>query len=203
MILNGDIVDFKWTTIGSTDDTIDNAIAWLTTLLADFPNCHFHHILGNHDAFTPYADALQILAEGHEHFHWHPTHLQVGTALFHHGDLLLSDSPQRHWNRPMHDRIGVKGKTRNIIYDATISARLHRLPEVLNQPARIARKMVQAVRYSPHPEHAGVTDIYIGHTHTPFNAYEIDGIRVHNTGSAMKHLRFNMLRVEVEEAPKP
>jgi UDP-2,3-diacylglucosamine hydrolase len=199
IVLNGDIVDFKWSTVGCNNTTIDAATRWLTSLATDHPSCRFYYILGNHDAFRPYADRLALLADAHDNLYWHPTHLQFGTALFHHGDLLLSRDPADHWTRPMHEKIGVKGGVPNMIYDATVSARLHKLPAVINQPRRIARRVTAAVRASSRPEHEQVTDLYIGHTHEPFADHESGGILVHNTGSAMKGLTFNMLHVEVAD----
>ena len=40
-------------------------------------------------------------------------------------------------------------------------------------------------------------DCYFGHTHMPFINHEHDGIRFHNTGSAIHNLEFNPLDFEI------
>jgi UDP-2,3-diacylglucosamine hydrolase len=201
LILNGDVFDFKWSTHGSLDASIPLAISWLEALMAAAPDCRVAYVLGNHDAVAPFATELEILAERQPLFQWHPTHLQFDTALFHHGDLLLHSDPIRHWQRTLDDAVAVKGEFRNVVYDATIKTRLHRAPELLNRPGRVARRVVTALRASTDPRHATVTDLYVGHTHLPFAVVEVDGIRVHNTGSAIKHLQFNMLRLSLNHTP--
>ena len=44
----------------------------------------------------------------------------------------------------------------------------------------------------------GVRDVYYGHTHLPIDGFEYDGLRFHNTGSAVRRGGFNMLTFDVD-----
>lgn len=199
IVLNGDIVDFKWSTLGSIQATIDAAIDWMSCLLRDFPGTHFHYILGNHDALQAFADRLAALAAMYHHFSWHPSHVQIGSALFHHGDLLLHADPGLHWRRKLAVDVSRKSTTANHIYDGIVACRLHHLASFVHPAQRVARQVARALRSSPYPAHTRVTDVYIGHTHSPFSVQEEAGIRIHNSGSSIKHLRFQLIAVTVNE----
>ena len=41
LVLNGDIFDFRWSTLPSVDATLDAAVAWLDRWLVEFPRCRF------------------------------------------------------------------------------------------------------------------------------------------------------------------
>jgi len=43
-----------------------------------------------------------------------------------------------------------------------------------------------------------IKHIYFGHTHVPFTDHEHNGRSYHNTGSTIRGLKFNMLKIEVE-----
>jgi UDP-2,3-diacylglucosamine hydrolase len=42
-----------------------------------------------------------------------------------------------------------------------------------------------------------VRDCYFGHTHLPFSGFDHEGVRFHNTGSAIHNLEFNPLWFDV------
>ena len=42
----------------------------------------------------------------------------------------------------------------------------------------------------------GLTDIYLGHSHLPFSDFSYAGLTFHNTGSTIRGLEWNMLKVE-------
>ncbi len=48
-VLNGDIFDFRWSTLPTADDSLDAAVAWLRALVTEHPHCRFFYTVGNHD----------------------------------------------------------------------------------------------------------------------------------------------------------
>ena len=199
LVLNGDIVDFKWSIRGGPAATHRATIEWLGRLLDRLPRCTIHYVLGNHDSLRLHAEGLATLAARRPRFHWHPAWCRIGARLFHHGDLLLHPEPARHWERPLGEASPVKSAGWNALYNATVAARLHGVPaRLLHGPEPVAARVLKALRMSPHPEHRGITDVYVGHTHRPFTGIDIDGVRVHNTGSSIRHLESRPLHFDVE-----
>ncbi|MEM7233611.1 MAG: hypothetical protein AAF517_15655, partial [Planctomycetota bacterium] len=39
----------------------------------------------------------------------------------------------------------------------------------------------------------GVRDLYVGHTHRPFEVFQVGGVRIHNTGSTIVGMSFRPL----------
>ena len=87
-----------------------------------------------------------------------------------------------------------------MIYEVAIHAGLNSLTAAAKRPKWVAGRVARAVRESQIPDHGRVTDVFIGHTHNSFSNIVVDGIRVSNTGSAVKGSTFNMLPVEIADA---
>ena len=51
LVLNGDIVDFRWTTLPSKEATAHAADDWLADLCIEYPHCQFYYVMGNHDGW--------------------------------------------------------------------------------------------------------------------------------------------------------
>ena len=49
LVLAGDIVDFKWSELGSIEETAMATSEWLEDLLGESNRCEIHYLLGNHD----------------------------------------------------------------------------------------------------------------------------------------------------------
>ena len=58
-VLNGDVFDFRWTTLDSAEKTAHVAVEWIETLARSSPNCRFFYIMGNHDGLEFFAGHLQ------------------------------------------------------------------------------------------------------------------------------------------------
>jgi UDP-2,3-diacylglucosamine hydrolase len=86
LVLNGDIFDFRWSTLPSLDVTADRAVEWLRSVRAAYPACEIHYVRGNHDCPAFFTDRLDQLANSMERFRWHEYGVRIGTALFVHGD---------------------------------------------------------------------------------------------------------------------
>lgn len=51
------------------------------------------------------------------------------------------------------------------------------------------------------PDFSGrIENVYFGHTHRPFSNFAYKGIFFHNTGSAIKGMKYNMLEFEIQDS---
>jgi UDP-2,3-diacylglucosamine hydrolase len=194
-VLNGDVFDFRWTTLGSIEKTTHAAIDELETFAQKYPQCRFFYIMGNHDAFEPFARHLDELAERRDNFFWHPSHLRIGNQLFLHGDLALDDDFPDPFQRELLPAAKKKGRSAQMGYRMIVAARVHRFICWFHSPQWCARRILRSLR-EHHPNLAeGLSDVYFGHIHNPFSNFRYDGVTFHNTGSTVRHLRCRMLAV--------
>jgi len=87
LVLNGDIFDFHWSTLGRLDRSVPAAADWLFYLAADFQKCAIHYVVGNHDCPPAFLSELCRLAAELTRFQWHEYLLRLGPSLFFHGDF--------------------------------------------------------------------------------------------------------------------
>jgi len=202
VVLNGDIFDFRWSTLRDLDTTVAAAMEWLRDLLETFPQCRVHYILGNHDWFSPFRGEIAALARHQPRLRCHEHGVRLGDALFLHGDCAHRkmdagglgryrqcwDNDRRHGALRtgaylMADRLGITQFThaRWFPRERTVERIVHYLD-----------------RAWPVWRH-NVRDCYFGHTHLPFSDYRHDGVAFHNTGSAIRGLHFNPITFEVHD----
>jgi UDP-2,3-diacylglucosamine hydrolase len=193
VVLNGDVFDFRWSTIPSTSVTIARAVEWLEYLCSLSPRCTVAYVLGNHDALRPLTVELARLAESRERFCWYPTHARFGNALFLHGDTAVGG---RHspLDRRLRDTPTDTGATYRACYRLAIRMRLHVLVSRLLSDGGVCRGIWRSLRESGGTVLDGVDHVYFGHTHAPFAEHVHGGVRFHNTGSAIKRLEFRPMR---------
>jgi UDP-2,3-diacylglucosamine hydrolase len=172
---------------------------WLRKLVHDLPRCHFHFVVGNHDCAVAFQEELIRLASTEPRFQWHEYLLRIGPSLFVHGDCA-----HRHMNdhglsrfRKMWRRDFTWSPALAIAYECVdwlgITRRVHEWHFPRQQTVeRIAFYLDNS--FPGWREHT--RDCYFGHTHLPFAHYEYDGIRFHNTGSAIHNLEFNPIWFE-------
>lgn len=196
-VLNGDTVDFRWSVLPTTQQTIDAADEWIRELTGRHPKCRFVLILGNHDNVVSLADHLTALADELDNFDWHSSHVRIGTALFLHGDLVRNGSGKGLSNRPLDRAKYHAGAVLHLCYDLAIALRLHLLYSLIHRPKRFAKRILQALRTEPNGLGDALTDVYFGHTHIPLHDYRVGGLTFHNTGSAVRGLRFSPMTVRV------
>ncbi len=194
-VLNGDIFDFRWSTLPTVDDSLDAADTWLRALVTNHPQCRFFYTLGNHDCYEPFIERLDALATETLNLQWHPSHLRLGTALFLHGDLPLAPRGSDRAARTFHPALGRNGRTLRMLYRLFVAFRGHRLLASLHQPRPCAKRIARWLRADVTGLAEGVTDVYFGHTHFAFSDFDYDGLRFHNTGSAIRGLSNRMLEV--------
>jgi UDP-2,3-diacylglucosamine hydrolase len=82
-----------------------------------------------------------------------------------------------------------------------VASRLHRSVERFISRDRCALRILTALREMAPDLRRSLTDIYFGHTHTPFTDFGVDGLRFHNTGSGIRHLQLHMLDVRSDSHP--
>jgi UDP-2,3-diacylglucosamine pyrophosphatase LpxH len=200
-VLNGDIFDFQWTTLGSVRHSMERAAGWIHELIDSAPRCRFHYVMGNHDALAPFAETLEHLAGEHPNFFFHDSYVKIGTNLFLHGDLPLCHTPPRLDRHDYMADVRRRGRFLNQAYRLFVASRLHRRVERFIKRDKCALRICTALRAMPPDQRREVTDIFFGHTHTPFTDFRLNGLRFHNTGSAIRHLDLSMLRVQSDVHP--
>ncbi|MBN1943406.1 MAG: metallophosphoesterase [Phycisphaerae bacterium] len=195
-VLNGDIFDFRWTTLETAESTAHAALAWLEDFVRRHPNCRIFYVLGNHDSWEFFTEHLDALAKRMPNFQWHPSHVRIGTSLFLHGDLPLGLKRRRKaFHRQLPQTSRTRGRFLHACYDALIFTRLHRLPGRWYWRRRCARRFLRALKREKNGLRDGLRDVYFGHTHNVFCDYHYRGVMFHNTGSTIQGLEGNLLRV--------
>ena len=203
LVLNGDIFDFRWSTLPSIEITIARAVEWLTKVHAAYPSCEIHYVLGNHDCPAFFSDRLDALANRLERFHWHEFGLRIGTALFVHGDCThrTMDPAALRRFRDDWDNDRRHGRWMTKAYVAVDRLGITRAAHHYCFPRSTTVK--RAMHYLDHawPDwRTNTRDCYFGHTHQPFSGYQHGDIRFHNTGSAIRGMGFNPLAFQLSGA---
>lgn len=191
LVLNGDIFDFKWTTLRCVDTTIAKAVDWLDALCKEHPQCQVHYVLGNHDALEPFVHRMKELDRHHRNLQVHPAWFRMGHNLFLHGDLALDPEARLRAERSLMASVDKKGKFLNLSYSLLTQAGGHCCVSLFHFKRQLASQITSYLKH--HHLHAGITDVYFGHTHTPFRNYHYEGIAFHNTGSTIRRLNPNFL----------
>jgi len=199
-VLNGDIFEFRWSTLGRAEVTAHAAVDWLERFAGDHPRCTLHYVLGNHDGLVLLAERLELLAERLDNFRWYPAYVRMGHALFAHGDLFYR-SRANPFERPLPATIRRHGPPLSWAYHGIHAVRGTRLAHLGSRPGRCARRIVRSLAAAPRELIEGVTDIYCGHTHVAVSDFAWDGLTFHNTGSGIRHLECNMCTLSVGVGP--
>ena len=197
-VLNGDIFDFRWSSLSSAKATLAASAAWLCAFAHGHTNCHIIYVMGNHDGLRPFADRLDAAVESTPNLEWHPSHVRIGPALFTHGDLFLRRDAADPFTRPLHPAIHAKPRALRRCYRLLHSMRVHRWHAPALSSRRCAKRIIRSLDAASNGDTEGITDIYFGHTHTKFADYVYRGLRFHNTGSMIGGLPWHMLPVRID-----
>jgi len=198
-VLNGDIFDFRWSSLPSAASTMTAAEEWLEAFAGEHPRCRVIYVMGNHDGVRPFARRLRALAAATPNLEWHPSHVRIGTALFTHGDLFLRHNGGDPFTRRLLPRIGRKPKALARCYRLLHAMRVQRWHAPIVGTRRCAKRFIRALEAASNGDAGGITDIYFGHTHTRFSDYAYRGLRFHNTGSMIGGLPWHMLPVRMDD----
>lgn len=199
-VLNGDIFDFRWTTLSCIEDTVDEALRWLKGLMSHNPRCRYHYVLGNHDGVRLFIDTLRGFARGKPNLDWHAWYLRLGDAAFLHGDVARRNmgmhALKKRRVRWLYDT--KKGRMRNWLYDvAFASGVVNRVYRLAYPTETVVPRLVHYLEDVGEGPDAGTRSVYFGHTHVPVAGYEYRGVRFHNGGAAMPGTAFRILNTEV------
>lgn len=190
LVLNGDIVDFRWSTFFSIDGTINAALGWLNDLSEHSPECLIYYIMGNHDANQKFARALDDLHHRKNNFRWSPSHLHFEDYIFFHGDCISDGETIR--NRRIPDRqMIVQLPLLHRLYGLAVSLRMHRLVAAKESPFRNVKKIDHLLECCFSSEKSSsIRNVYFGHSHVAFSDLFFNGRHYFNTGSLIRYLRF-------------
>lgn len=196
LVLNGDTFDFRWSCHSSEEASLKAASDWLGRCSEIFPGKEIHFILGNHDCLRPFRDEVERLSRSIATLHFHEHHLQLGRLLFLHGDCANRgmskaklDAYREFWSKDR--QRGEAGRKFYDVVDATGAGKLfHRL--YFPQAATVKRVATYLDEVFP-DWRSQYDDCYFGHTHMPFRDHEHEGVRFHNSGSAVRGMGFQPL----------
>jgi UDP-2,3-diacylglucosamine hydrolase len=200
-IFNGDTFDFRWTTLDTVEDTVEEALAWLKKFADNCPDCQVHFILGNHDYHHTFVDGLRELTAATPNLSWYPYYLKLGRTVFLHGDVaeykMDSTELARKRSRWLHDK--KKGKTLNKVHNAAFRLRIHRALHKVAFPKRIvARRILSYLEDLGHTNGDSFDEVFFGHTHLPVDGYRYKDVAFHNGGAPLRGLKFRLIHTEVE-----
>ncbi len=196
LVLNGDIVDFRWSTCASHDETLRRSVGWLEELIRALPGCELHYVLGNHDCLASFKSGLAGLADRYRRFYWHEYRLQLGDMLFLHGDCTHRPMTQRRLQeyREAWSRSRRLGRTATNTYRAFDRLGVTRLVHRWHFPIdRTLDRLTHHLNDTCPDWRTTVRHCYFGHTHEPFANLKRDGVVYHNTGSAIRGMTFRPL----------
>ena len=201
-VFNGDTVDFKWTALSDTAETVKRAIDFLRGFVSRHQHCQFHVNLGNHDHIQPFMDALELLARQTPNLTWHPYYLRVGKSLFLHGDVanrkMSHYDLQRYRAGWLEKKNKKQGLLKNRMYDAAFRAGAHiAVSRLAFPPKRTMKRLDAYLDDIGHTMESGVERVYFGHTHVPVSGASYRGVTYHNGGAPMKGIPFRLLMAQV------
>lgn len=199
LVLAGDIVDFKWSTLGSFEATAVAARAWLEGLLEENEGLKLRYVLGNHDHLPEWMDGLNALSDAHGRFNWDPYYMRLGNAFFLHGDVCNPRMDQERLGEYRASFAGhsAKGPRAAALYDVVLKLKLHVLgAKLLFPPETVMRRISRYIdELGDHA--AGVRNVYFGHTHLALFGDEYEGRRFHNCGAPMHGLDFRIVTADL------
>jgi hypothetical protein len=197
-VLGGDIFDFRWSTLGSSRESVESASQWLRNLVEEFPTCRFHYVLGNHDHHGEFLSALSDLSGEALNFEWDPFCIRIKNAVFLHGDAAdghenassLKQAREKSLDEePKHPRW-------HRAYDAIVRTGIHKpAPRLVHPHRRVVRRLLRWLEAEGHGPASGVKSVYFGHTHHPMEL-EYRGVWFHNGGGAIRGQQCQILRVQ-------
>jgi UDP-2,3-diacylglucosamine pyrophosphatase LpxH len=200
-VLGGDIFDFRWSTLGSGEATVEAATHWLEELASSHPECHIHYLLGNHDYYGRFLDQLEKRAGAIPNLTWHRFYLRLGNSIFLHGDAarrkMTPEKLIRFRSRWLH--VGPAGPLRNRAYDLLMGTGLHRpIPYLVHSSnRRLARRLSAYLEHVGEGPHTGVRNVYFGHIHRRMADYSYHGMTFHNGGAPIRGQPFHILQATV------
>lgn len=200
-VFNGDTFDFHWAEEKNQEEVFQKAIEFLKNLAKKYPHCHIHLNLGNHDHHREFCQLLSNLEKELPNFSWHPYYLRVGKIVFLHGDVTTRKMNQHQltkyrsrWER----KPVIQSPVINQLYDVAVRMRTHvAISRLYFRRRRTVRNLMWYLDELNLGADAGISEVYFGHTHVPLRNFRYKGITFHNTGTAYKGMKLNILRTMI------
>lgn len=201
LVLNGDIFDFRWSTLGGHEASLVAAAAWLDALFVRYEHLEIHYLLGNHDCLDAFLPLLEERTARHPRFRYHADTLELGTWMFLHGDCTHArmHTEQFRAYRAGWRRDRPRGRWAGRAYAIADITGMTRLTHELYFPRR--RTVGRVAHYLDDATPGWrdrIRDCSFGHSHLSFRDYPCEGIRYHNTGSAICGMGFQPIRFDAE-----
>lgn len=198
-VLGGDIFDFKWSALPSTEATVLAARDWLARLVAQVPECQFHFVLGNHDDHPALVELLPELSRQHENFFWDRFYLRLGDTVFLHGDAadrrMNHERLERRRDRLSHAR---RHLWAHRLYSLVVRIQIHRLVSHTVYPrAIVADRLLKYLHEIGHGPDRGVSQVCFGHTHRPLEGFHRGGVEFHNGGAPIGRAPYRIIEIHV------
>ncbi len=191
-VLNGDIFDFQWSVSPCLDRSLEYAEDWISNLVSQHPHCQFVFITGNHDSIPAYEELLGALSETYANLAWEAHFMKLGKKVFLHGDVRNSHTPETlaayraRWHGPPRKR------WIHTVYLVSALLRIPRLIHEFTPTHRYTANVTKYLRTELGPAFGDVRDVYYGHTHRPLTDYRWENLHFHNTGAAVRGVRFRL-----------
>jgi len=198
-VLGGDIFDFKWSTLPSSQATVQAALSWLHDLAIRVPNCRVHFLLGNHDYHPHLIERLPELAADVPNFEWEKFYLRLGDCVFLHGDVADRKMTAARLEQRRHKfRHTTRHPVQHRAYDLVVGAHVHDVVARAIYPKRVvARRIMSYLKHLGHGPETGIRHVYFGHTHREVDGYEHEGIRFHNGGAPIGRTSFRIVELTI------
>jgi predicted phosphodiesterase len=199
LVLNGDTFDFRWSMHSSEKDSVRAALLWMERLAVQFDGRKVHYVFGNHDCLRSFRSRLEDFARHSRVVSVHEASIRLGRSLFLHGDCAIPQMTgeklaayREAWSK---DR--PCGPINSGLYAIAASTGIGKVLHQYCFPREATVRRVSSYLDEVSPEwRHGTKDCFFGHTHMPFRDHVEEGIRFHNTGSAIRGMGFQPLFFE-------
>jgi UDP-2,3-diacylglucosamine hydrolase len=199
-VFNGDIFDFKWSTLNSSKKTAEEASKWILKICKSNPRCNFYYIMGNHDAHIVFPEYLNSITKQVKNFKWSASHFFIGTFLFMHGDLLFTLKKSSPFKRPENKFMSKAPKRKYQVnsYNFAINMGAQKFVSSFMNTKQTSKYITKVLKNNYTDQLDNVNDVYIGHTHAAFSNFKYENYIFHNTGSAISGLECNILNIKTK-----
>lgn len=205
-VINGDMYEC-WNVLPGEKNSMAeislHAHRTIERLMQANPHCVFHYVVGNHERVKEFAETLDAIAKKHPgRFHVQHSHVQIGDALFLHGDRQADPA---HEQMPEQPYVQVQSKRdenplpKTLVKTLANLAAPHGMAKML-YPFKKTLAQIDAWIGENIPSPDSVKHVFFGHVHYAFANERHNGRYYHNTGAAV-HLggAFNPLSFDVSQ----
>lgn len=202
-VWGGDLFDFRWSRIRSENASVERAIEWLEDWYHRFPTKSFIYLDGNHDAHTPFRQALSSWAKQHDRFDCGLDCVRVDDTLLLHGDVIegkgnldaFVDYRGRWENKPVASNVA------SSVYDVAVAARVHKAAAMAAHRRRATCiRLLRWMHQQPADSTEGIRRIVFGHTHRRIDGYRVGGVEFFNGGATIRHVPFAPVILDLGES---